>query len=58
VLEPAGASGIEAQIEEQIEALRKEYGISARRVFRRAVVHGAPRQVPRVALRGEWKRKR
>ena len=58
LLEPADSFGIEAQIEEQIEALRQEYGISARRVFRRAVVHGAPRQVPRVALRGEWKRRR
>ncbi len=58
LLEPADGAGIEAQIEEQIEALRQEYGISARRVSRRAVIHGAPRQVPRVALRGEWKRER
>ena len=58
LLEPADGAGIEAQIEDQIEALRQEYGISARRVFRRAVVHGTPRQVPRVALRGEWKRDR
>jgi hypothetical protein len=58
VLEPADASGIEAQIEAQIEELRREYGISARRVFRHAIVHGAPRQVPRVVLRGEWKMER
>ncbi len=58
VLEPADVSRIEAQIEAQIEDLRREYGISARRVFRYAVVRGAPRQVPRVVLRGEWKRKR
>jgi len=58
VLEPADGSGIEDQIEAQIEALRQEYGIPARRVFRYAVVHGALRQVPRVVLRGEWKRER
>ncbi len=55
VLEPASASSIETQIEEQIEALRREYGISARRMFRYTVVHGAPRQVPRVVLRGKWR---
>jgi len=55
VLEPADVSGIEAQIEAQIENLRREYGISARRVFRHAVVRGAPRQVPRLVLRGEWR---
>ena len=58
VLEPANASGIEAQIEAQIEELRQEYRISARRVFRYAVVRGASRQVTRVVLRGEWKRER
>jgi len=58
VLEPADSSGIEAQIEEQIEALRREYGISARRVFRHAVVRGTPRQVPRLVLRGEWRKER
>ncbi len=55
LLEPADVSGIEAQIEEQIEYLRREYGISARRVFRHAVVRGAPRQMPRLVLRGEWR---
>jgi len=55
VLEPADASGIEAQIEAQIEGLRREYGISARRVFRYIAVHGVARQVPRVVLRGEWR---
>jgi hypothetical protein len=58
VLEPADASGIEAQIEAQIEELRQEYGISARRVFRYAIVRGASRQVTRVVLRGEWRRER
>ena len=55
LLEPADVSGIEAQIEEQIEYLRREYGISARRVFRHAVVRGASRQVTRLVLRGEWR---
>jgi len=58
VLEPADVSGIEAQIEEQIEELRREYGIPTRRVFRHAVVRGASRQVPRVVLRGEWRAER
>ncbi|MEE8391041.1 MAG: hypothetical protein V3S14_09635, partial [Anaerolineae bacterium] len=58
MLDPADASGIEAQIEAQIEDLRREYGISARRVFRHAIVRGASRQVPRVVLRGEWRRER
>jgi hypothetical protein len=58
VLELADDASIEAQIEAQIEDLRREYGIAARRVLRYAVVHGAPRQVPRVVVRGEWKRAR
>jgi len=58
VLKPADSSGIEAQIEAQIENLRQEYGISSRRVFRYAVVRGASRQVPRLVLRGEWKTER
>jgi hypothetical protein len=57
VLELADDSEIEAQIEAQIEDLRQEYSISARRVFRYAVVRGASRQVPRVVLRGRWKKK-
>lgn len=56
VLELVDASGVEAQIETQIEDLRQEYGISARRVFRYAVVRSASRQVPRVVLRGAWRK--
>ena len=56
VLELVDVSGVEAQIETQIEDLRREYGISTRRVFRYAVVRGASRQVPRVVLRGEWRK--
>jgi hypothetical protein len=58
VLEPADGSAIEAQIEAQIEELRREYTVSSRRVFRHAVVRGASRQVPRIVLRGAWKKKR
>jgi len=58
LLEPEGPSRISAQIEAQIEDLRQEYGISTWRVFRHAIVHGAPQQVPRVVLRGEWKMQR
>ncbi len=58
VIEPTDPSGIEAQIEEQIEILRLEYGISAKRVFRYAIVRGASRQVSRVPLKGEWKKER
>ena len=41
----------------EIEALRREYGVSARRLTRHAVVSGGWRQVPRVALRREWREK-
>jgi hypothetical protein len=58
VLEPAEPAAIEAQIEAQIEELRREYGVSARRVFRHVFVGGALRQVTRVALRGAWKSER
>jgi hypothetical protein len=55
VLEPADGSSVEALIEAQIEDLRREYGVPARRVYRYAVVRGASRQVPRVVLRGDWR---
>ncbi len=55
LLEPADGSSVEALIEAQIEDLRREYGVSARRVYRYAVVRGASRQVPRVVLRGAWR---
>jgi hypothetical protein len=58
VLEPVDPAGIEVQIEEQIEALRREYGVAARRVFRYAFVRSEMRQVTRVVLRGEWKKER
>jgi len=55
VLQPPDDSDFEALIEEQIDELRREYGVPARRVFRYAFVRGAQRQVPRVVLRGSWK---
>ena len=58
LLEPEGPSGISAQIEAQIEDLRREYGISTWRVFRRAMIHGTPQQVPRVILQDEWRTER
>ena len=57
LLEPDNAAGIEAQIRAQIEDLRRDYGISTRRVLYYAFVHGVPRQVPRLTLTGEWKAK-
>ena len=56
VLKPAGASGIAAQIEAQVDELRREYNIPGRRVLRYIVAYGEPRQVPRLVLSGKWKR--
>ena len=55
VLAPEDTSGIEAQIEAEIEDLRWEYGVPTRRVFRYALVRSEMRQVTRVVLRGKWK---
>lgn len=54
-LEPADPAGIEAQIKEQIEQLRRDYSIPARRVLYYALVRGVPQQVQRLTLPGEWK---
>jgi hypothetical protein len=54
-LEPADRAGIEAQIKEQIEQLRRDYGIPLRRVLYYAFVRGVPQQVQRLTLSGEWK---
>jgi hypothetical protein len=58
LLDPAGADGIESQIRAQIEDLRREYGIPTQRVLYHAVVSGVSRQVPRLMLPGEWKKRR
>ena len=54
-LEPADPAGIEAQIKEQIDHLRRDYGIPTRRVLYYAFVRGVPKQVQRLTLPGEWK---
>jgi len=54
-LEPADPAGIEAQIKEQIDHLRRDYGIPTRRVLYYAFVRGVPKQVQRLTLSGEWK---
>jgi hypothetical protein len=58
VLEQTDVADLETQLKAQIEALRREYGIPTRRVLNFALVHGAPRQVPRLTLPGAWKTKR
>jgi len=55
LLVPAEGAEVEAFLEEQIEDLRREYGVPARQVFRYAFIRGASRQVPRVVLRGRWR---
>jgi hypothetical protein len=54
-LKPADPAGIEVQIKEQIEQLRRDYGIPLRRVLYYAFVRGVPQQVQRLTLSGEWK---
>jgi hypothetical protein len=56
LLKPAGASGIAAQIEAQVEELRREYNIPARRLLRYIFAYGESRQVPRLVLGEKWKR--
>lgn len=56
VLEMPDDSKINAPREAEIEALRREYAVSARRLTRYAVLSGEWRRVPRVALRGSGER--
>jgi hypothetical protein len=58
MLAPADPASIEAQLKAQIEDLRREYGISPRRVLFHTVTHGIARQVPRLTLQAEWKAER
>lgn len=58
ILGPADDAGIEAQIRAQVESLRREYGLSLRRVLYYTPVHGTVKQVSRLTLPGEWKTKR
>lgn len=55
LLMPEDAPGIEAQIEAEVSALRQEYHVTSRRVGIKVVMRGAPRTVPRLVLRGQWK---
>jgi hypothetical protein len=55
ILEPADPAGIDTQIKEQIENLRRDYGIPARQVSYYAFVRGAHQQVQRLTLTGAWK---
>ena len=48
---------VEALLELEIDELRREYGVAARKVTRFAILSGGWRQVPRVALRGAWHEK-
>jgi hypothetical protein len=58
VLEMPEDASLEALLEAEIEALRREYGVSARRLTRHALVSGSWRPVPRVALHGDWREAR
>jgi hypothetical protein len=55
VFEPGTASEIEAQLQDEIEALRREYQVAGKRVNFYYVLHDAPRSERRLLLRGQWK---
>ena len=55
VFEPGTADEIEAQLQDEIEALRREYQVPGRRVNFYYVLHDAPRPERRLLLRGQWK---
>jgi hypothetical protein len=55
VFEPRTASEIEAQLQDEIEALRREYQVAGKRVNFYYVLHDAPRSERRLLLRGQWK---
>lgn len=55
VFEPATADQIEAQLQDEIEALRREYQVTGKRVNFYYVLHDAPRPERRLLLRGLWK---
>jgi hypothetical protein len=55
VFEPGTADEIEAQLENEIEALRQEYQVPGKRVNFYYVLHDAPRPERRLLLRGLWK---
>lgn len=55
VFEPETAAEIEAQLQDEIEALRREYQVPGKRVNFYYVLHDAPRPERRLLLRGQWK---
>jgi len=55
IFEPGTAAEIEAQLQAQIEALRREYEVPGKRVNFYYVLHDAPRSERRLLLRGQWK---
>lgn len=55
VFEPGTADEIEAQLQDEIEALRQEYQVSGKRVNFYYVLRDAPRPERRLMLRGQWK---
>lgn len=55
VFEPVTADRIEAQLQDQIEALRQEYQVSGKRLNFYYILHDVPRPERRLLLRGLWK---
>lgn len=55
VFEPRTADEIEGQLQDEIEALRREYQVSGKRVNFYYVLHDVPRPERRLLLRGQWK---
>jgi len=55
VFEPETAAEIEAQLQAEIEALRREYQVPGKRVNFYYVLHETPRPERRLLLRGQWK---
>jgi hypothetical protein len=55
VVEPETADEIEAQLRDEIEALRQEYQVPGKRINFYYVLYDAPRPERRLLLRGLWK---
>ena len=53
--EPGTAADIEALLQDEIEALRREYQVAGKRVNFYYVLHETPRPERRLLLRGQWK---
>jgi len=55
VFEPGTAAEIEAQLQDEIDALRQEYQVPGRRIKFYYVLRDTPRPERRLLLRGQWK---